>query len=150
MRQTVRPDGILLWIAHGDLAALPQRIRRMRGVTVLPCEDVRSYKKLVFALERHPDAYLVTADDDVYYPPYWLETLVDAVRTGGDRTIVCHRAHRIVRLSDRRLARYAEWQHDVDDDAARQPSTDLLPIGIGGILYPPGTLSTAVTDRASF
>lgn len=151
LRQTVRPDGVLLWIAHGDMARLPPRVKALtaRGLTILPCEDVRSYKKLVFALEAYPTSILVTADDDVGYPPDWLETLVDAVAP-SQPTILCHRAHRIRFTPSGDIAPYSEWEIDVQDEACRRPSTDIVPVGIGGVLYPPGCLSKEATDRNLF
>jgi hypothetical protein len=153
LQQSVRPDGILLWIAREDIGKLPPKVTALerRGVTICPCDDLRSYKKLVFALEAHPDSFLVTADDDVRYPPDWLERLVDALDPGAPGAeILCHRAHRIAFTASGDIAPYRDWAVDVQDDAARQPSTDLVPTGVGGILYPPRSLDREVTNRDLF
>lgn len=147
--QTVRPDRLILWIAHVDLGLLPKRVNRLqaRGLEIRTCDDLLSYKKLIPALEVFPDAFVATADDDTYYPSDWLETLVDGV----DRsTITCHRAHRLVSDGNGKLAPYLDWEFDVQDDQAREPSTDLVPTGVGGILYPPHALDPIVTDRSLF
>ncbi len=151
LQQTVAPDGILLWIAHEDMERLPAKVRNMagRGVTIRACDDVRSYKKLVFALEAFPESIIVTADDDVYYPPDWLETLVREIDP-NQAMVLCHRAHRIAFTASGGIAPYRDWELDVQDAAAREPSTDLVPIGIGGILYPPGCFAAEVTDRRLF
>lgn len=149
LNQTVQADGVILWLAHDDVEALPEEIRELeqRGLSIRGVDDVRSYKKLVFALEAFPDAYIVTADDDVFYKPDWLEALVADSRPG---IITCHRAHRVPPATDGTLPRYKTWERDVQDTAARRPSRDILPTGLGGILYPPGALHPDVTDSAQF
>ena len=147
--QTVRPDRLILWIALDDLRVLPKRVTNLetRGLEIRTCEDLRSYKKLVPVLEAFPEAFIATADDDLYYPPDWLEELV----TGADRsTIVCHRAHRLVRRADGKLAPYLDWEFDVQDQRARESSSDLVPTGVGGVFYPPHSLHPMVANRALF
>jgi hypothetical protein len=133
--QTVKPDRIILWIASADMAGLPEI---PDGVEVRECDDCRSFKKLVPALEAFPDAFMVTADDDVCYPPNWLETLLAA---NDGSSIVCNHARRV---SGRP---YHEWPSRV---VAPAPSSDLMPTGIGGVLYPPRSLHSMVTDRSAF
>ena len=151
IEQSVRPDRIALWIAEDDADKLPSDVTELigRGVEVHLCPDVRSYKKLVFAVERWPDAFLVTTDDDVFYPPDWLATMVDAVNPEAP-TIVCHRAHRIPPFHDAEPPKYVDWDWDVQDERARTPSTDLMAVGVGGVLYPPHSLHADVTDRDRF
>lgn len=151
LRQSVRPDGILLWIARQDLRKLPRKVKALarRGIDIRACDDLRSYKKLVFALGAYPDSILVTADDDVSYPIDWLETLVAGI-VSEEPVVVCHRAHRLIVNGNGDIAPYADWQFDVQDEAARRPSSDLVPVGVGGILYPPGCLSDEATQRATF
>jgi len=118
-----------------------------RGLEIRACADLRSFKKLIPALEAFPNAYIATADDDVYYRPDWLETLV---RGSEEGVVICHRAHRIRRLADGRIAPYHDWQFDIQDAAARKPSTNIVPTGVGGVLYPPQSLHPKVMDRNFF
>jgi hypothetical protein len=147
--QTVKPDRLVLWIASSDIGALPERVRRLRdsGVDIRTCDDLRSFKKLVPALEAYPNAFIATADDDIYYSVNWLKDLVDGTERG---VIVCHRAHRLKRLSSNRIAPYLQWAFDAEGTEARQSSPDLVPIGVGGVLYPPLSLDPRVTDRRLF
>lgn len=151
LRQNIPADRILLWIAHADRELLPAVVRRLngKGVEICVCADTRQYKKLVPALAAFPDAVIVTADDDVFYPPEWLAELVRAYQP-AQPTIVCHRAHRLSFESDGSIAPYRSWTWDVQDEAARRPSTDLLPTGVAGVLYPPASLSPDVLDVAAF
>jgi hypothetical protein len=149
--QTVRPDRIILWVAHGDAAKLPSAVTRLvgKGLEIRLVDDVRSYKKLVFALAEFPESFHVTADDDNYYPRGWLKELVDAVEP-GEKVLPCHRAHRVPTVAGTELPPYMSWEWDVQDEAARRPSPDLMPTGLGGILYPPHALHSDVTDSALF
>jgi len=150
LAQSVQPDRLILWIAHGDMPRLPHRVLALQdeGVSIRSCDDLRSYKKLIPALEAFPDAFVVTADDDVHYAADWLATLVGGV-VAGEPVVVARRTHRLKRRENGRIAPYAEWAWDVRDQAARRPSTDLVPTGAGGILYPPGAFGRAVLDCAA-
>jgi hypothetical protein len=147
--QTVRPDRIVLWIAHSDVATLPGRVLALDGLgfEIRTCDDLRSYKKLVPALEAFPDAFIVTADDDNQYPADGLERLL---RGAEPDVISCIRAHRMTQSADGTLGPWASWELNVADEQAQQPSIDIMPIGIGGVLYPPRSLDPRVTDRAAF
>jgi hypothetical protein len=149
MRQTIAADRIVLWIAETDRDRLPRAILADPRLTVEFVPDIRSYKKLIFALDAFPQAYIATADDDVFYPPDWLEALVSG-QSDERAVITYHRGHRMVREPDGRLAPYLRWEWDVQDARARRPSRDILPTGVGGILYPPGVLHPDVTDQAIF
>ena len=54
----------------------------MRGLEIRECDNLRSFKKLVPALQTFPNAFIVTADDDLYFAPNWLETLATAAEAG--------------------------------------------------------------------
>lgn len=147
--QSVRPDRVLLWIAREDVDRLPESVTSLkdRGLQIAICDEMGPFKKLVPALEQYPEAYVVTADDDLYYPRRWLETLTEA---SDGCTIVCHIAHRPRLDRDGRFAPYAEWRKNVQDQAARRPSPDIMPTSGSGVLFPPGSLDPIVTERSRF
>lgn len=154
LRQDTAPDRIVLWIAQADVAALPKKTREIldSGVELRIVEDARSYKKLIFAIPAFPEAYVATADDDVFYPPDWLTDLVAGQLEAASETpvITCHRAHRLGEQGPQNLIPYHDWEWDVQDPAARRPSVDLMPTGIGGILYPPRALHPDAIRRDLF
>lgn len=132
LNQTMRPDLVVLWISREAFTDLPQDVQDLRqlGLSIEPVEDIRSFKKLIPALQNFPGSIIVTADDDVYYWSTWLEELVDAhLETGNP--VVCHRAHRIT-LKGGQIASYREWDHLVD---RREASDRIFPTGVHGILY---------------
>lgn len=149
--QTVRADRTILWLAEGDLPRLPAEVAALTdfGLEIRTCADLRSYKKLIPALRAFPGAWFATADDDVYYPPDWLEGLVRQAR-GGGRTVIAARAH-LARLDPSgRLAPYLDWEMDTRHQRAPSADTRIFPTGVGGVLYPPDAFADAVTDETAF
>ena len=147
--QSIQADRTILWIALDDLDRLPASVRKLEGngLEIRPCEDLGSFKKLIPALEAFPDAFIATADDDLQYPRNWLEALMSGSEEG---VISCQRAHRMKWSPDGELLPYLKWDFAVQDDEARKPSIDILPTGVGGILYRPHCLDPRVTNRKLF
>lgn len=145
--QRVRPDRIILWIAHEHMDGLPESVTSLQNALfeIRPWEDIRNFKKIVPALTSFPEAFILIADDDTYYPDDWLEQLVEAYDP-AQPTIVCHRAHRPTYTADGSLAPYRDWRRAVANRATYRPQTGLLPTGNGGVLYPPGSLPPQTTD----
>jgi hypothetical protein len=149
--QTVKPDCIVLWVDHGAMASLPQSITELEGpdFSVRPTDDLRSFTKIIPALIAFPESFIVVADDDNYYPENWLRELVDAYDPALP-AIVYQRGHRLAYLPNGRLAPYRSWQREVRDSPSLLPSIDVMPTGVGGVLYPPGSLPARTVDVALF
>jgi hypothetical protein len=148
LMQTFRPEAVLLWIAEQDIAKLPAEVFRLRdyGLQIHRCPDLRSYKKIIPGLRLLPDAFLVTADDDCYYSPTWLAEMVDAW-TPYSREVICHRAHRM-RLDEKgEPLPYMSWDLELRSESAHPLN---FMTGVGGVLYPPGSLPAEVLDEALF
>jgi hypothetical protein len=142
---------VVLWLAHDDLAAVPETVSDLQqfGLEIRQCDELRSFKKLIPSIKVFPDAYIVTADDDLYYPPDWLEILVSGV-DGSSKAIVCRRAVRPLLTDDGSLAPYNDWEWDVGDERAREPCTDLVVESGAGALFPPHSLHPMITDKSLF
>lgn len=149
--QTVRADRTVLWIAEQDLAALPLAVRAMEahGLEIRACRDLRSFKKLVPALQQWPGSYFVTADDDVYYPPHWLESLV-VESQANPGCVVAGRVHLARTSTDGLLEPYGQWELATSHRSAIDATTRLFPTGVGGVLYPPGAFVDEVLDDRLF
>ena len=132
---------VILYIQGDDLTCLPNKVLSLQasGLEIRSAPVWRSFTKLVPALSEFPEKYIITADDDVIYAADFVETLLIGVLPDED-LIICTRAHRIFRHSSGEVAPYSTWPHDVQDNAARRPSVDLVATGVGGVLYPPGSL----------
>jgi hypothetical protein len=145
LAQDMRPDAVVLWLAKGDAARLPANVRALQehGLTIRECDDVKSYNKLVPALAAYPDAFIVTADDDILYPRGWLRRFVEEHRQGNE--ILCQTARRIAYSGDR-IRPFRDWQ--LIRGSATGP--DVFPQGIGGVMYPPGALRPEACDSEAF
>lgn len=138
LTQSVRPDLVVLWVAHQDAASLPSDVLALRraGLRIERCAELGPHKKLVPARTLWPHAFIATADDDVYYARDWLAELI-AAWVPGRREIPCHRAHRVKLTSAGLPASYAHWRFEAPPGPA-SPLT--FPTGVGGVLYPPKSL----------
>ncbi|WP_322354172.1 hypothetical protein [Paratractidigestivibacter sp.] len=137
MRQSVRPDRIVLWLdVEEGSGAVPGSLRKLEGYGLdirYGCEDLKGHKKYFWALREFADSCVITIDDDVMYPADTVESLVAAHKHFPD-AVVARRVNRMV-SADGELVPYAEWEfewHECD-----VPRDDLLATGVGGVLYPP-------------
>lgn len=137
LAQTAAADATILWIAHEDMGKLPANVRALEkhGLTIRATEDLRSYKKIIPALAEYADAFIVTADDDVYYPAGWLETFCEAY-VPGEKAALSYRAHRMA-FDGAALAPYDSWSFEITDP---KPGADIFFTGVGGVFYPPDIL----------
>ena len=148
LTQTVQPDRVVLWVAHQDYPLLPPSILALQddGLEIRETKDYKAYKKIIPSLEAFPNAYVCTADDDLYYEARWLEKLTEEAAHAPD-LITCFRAHEIAADNQGAFLPYDDWHLDT---AFRGISPALFPTGCGGILYPPGALAPEVCDAGLF
>ncbi|MBQ2811465.1 MAG: hypothetical protein IJF12_04775, partial [Alphaproteobacteria bacterium] len=137
--QTFKADKVVLWLAPEQFpnreADLPQQLLDLtdKGLTIDWYHDIKSYKKLIPALKKYPDALIVTADDDIIYPSSWLLKLHRSYMQEKD-IIWAHRAHRITYENTTQLKPYKEWNFNVYDTLPEY--RNFCTTG-GGVLYPP-------------
>lgn len=148
LSQRVCADQVVLWVSYDDFPLLPEKVLELKayGLQINQCSDIRSYKKIIPALDRYKDCFIAIADDDAYYPPGWLEQITNAWQSRSNE-IVCHRAHKIRLNSDGLPLPYSCWDWVTK---TKYRSTLLFPTGVGGVLYPPGALDPRVVDEALF
>lgn len=138
--QTLKPKRIILWLDENEysLDSLPLSILRQidRGLEVKFCKNFRSYKKLIPTLQICPKDKIVTIDDDVIYPHYFIEYLVYESLRNPD-VVCCYRAHRVTMKPTMKVDKYINWEQCTHTKTA---GLDIFPTGIGGVLYPPNSL----------
>jgi hypothetical protein len=152
LNQRMNYDRLLLWIALEDMKSLPKSVLQLQdyGLTIIPTDDMRSYKKIIPTLEQFPNEFIVTADDDSYYHPKWLSELVAQYNVSRS-TSICHRARMITLNSKMEMEPYYNWPLIKNSEISDKFNRNfILPTGIGGILYPPGVFSDLVTNRDLF
>jgi len=150
LRQSCKPDKIILWLAEEQFPdkKLPESLTIMesRGLSIEFCEDLRSHKKYFFCMQRFPKANVITVDDDVYYPKHFLKHLVN-LHKKFPKAICANRAHKIV-FDNQQIKAYRKWKHNHKKIAI--PSPFLVQVGVGGVLYPPGSLAREVFSKEVF
>lgn len=135
-RGSLLPSRIILWVDEESVVRHPPAsLRRLmrRGLEILPCEDYGPHKKY-FPYVASQDCFqlpLVTADDDVLYPKFWLSELVDA-HLRNPQSISCFRARVVALRGESQLAGYGSWKLC----RSTVPKFEHVAIGTSGILYP--------------
>lgn len=151
LSQTKKPEQVILWLGEDRFpegeASVPAPVLALkkRGLTIRFCKDLRAFTKLIPSLAAFPGKSIVTADDDIYYPPDWLEKLSLAHRSNPE-LIWGNRLRAIAGLPDGTLAPYRKWKAATAEMA---PSYANFITGVGGVLYPPGCLHPDVFDEAA-
>lgn len=141
LTQTVKPSKVILWLGKEQFPNLekdiPDKVLKLKnnGLSIEWTDNLYSYTKLVPAVKKYQDSIIVTADDDIFYEKDWLEKLLKGYEQNKD-CIVCHRAHRIRLLKDG-LGPYKKWPKKIKGG---KPSYLNFLTGVGGVLYPPGSL----------
>jgi len=147
LMQTVTPDRLILWLTESDMKALPDEILQLkgRGLSIEVAPEIGSYKKIIPAVIKYPDAYVITVDDDGIYPLNLVEMLVGSYRS--DTEILCCRAH-CIQFSETGLPLpYHDWKQRITYEHS---GTELFPTTGGGVLYPPHSLAPQAIDQKLF
>lgn len=146
LNQKLKPNRVILWLAAeqfpGGEGSLPRSLRRLipYGLEIGWTEDMRAYKKLIPALRQYPDAVIITADDDLYYPEDWTEKLVQSYRKQPN-AVHCHLITKTECTEEG--IRFRNIYGQTGDGSA---SYRYKILGGSGTLYPPGALHPDVTD----
>jgi len=147
LKQTKKADAVILWLAKEEfpngLSDLPKGLVNLQriGLTILFCEQMKSYKKLLPTLRSWPNSTVITADDDVYYPKHWLAGLLEKHRQSPN-DIVAYCGRRVLLSDENGFAAYSAWT----TQGFRGTSFLNLPTGVGGVLYPPHAWSRMILD----
>lgn len=152
LTQSFKPDEVVLWLSVDEFPNkekdIPNNVLNFKnnGLTIKWCDDIKSYKKLIPALNECPNDILVTADDDIFYPTDWLKNLYED-HLDYPNEIICCRCHKVVLNSDNTFAPFNEWDHIYE---AWDPSYLVFSTSGAGALYPPNSLFCDVTNVELF
>jgi hypothetical protein len=147
--QSLQPDAILLHVSEepylADPGVSPQILRQNVPalsefddlIQVQFVANTGSYRKIIPALQsvQSPDSVIVTADDDILYPPFWLERLVENLDEAN--TVTAYRCRKFSWLG-KHLLPYENWlflHSPADNLFASIASHMVLPTSGGGIAY---------------
>lgn len=148
--QTCRPDRLVLYLSEEECSnvPIPAALQKLvpHGLEIrYTSGNFRSLNKFIHALSDFPDHVIVTCDDDKLYPPDWLMGLVDGHEAHPGK-IICWRSRQISLTDDDQLKPYREWPLT----SHNTPSSGILPLGVGGVLYPRDCFTREVRDISLF
>lgn len=149
MQQTKKANRIILWLDPSCFARpLPGTLLRQqaRGLEIKETEDIRSYKKLIPALQTDSNAAIITVDDDVLYDFDMIERLINAYLTHPQSIHAC-RIHTMLPDGKGKLKSYNDWKWNFSDPET--PERNFF-TGVGGVLYPPHSLDAEVLNQPVF
>lgn len=149
IQQSCPADIILLWIAYEDKTQLPKNVLKLAYsglVDIRFTKDTRSYKKIMPSIAQFPDATIITFDDDVFYPADALCKLLE-LHKKFPQNVIANRTHCIAQSEAGDIKPYRQWTKNCSN--LQHPETNFQ-TGVGGVLYPPGSLSNQVMKQELF
>ena len=152
LTQTIKPDKLILWLNEKEFPNkekdLPESLLRLKnfGLSIEWCEYMRSYQKLVPAMQKYPDDIIITFDDDFYYTDDMIEDLLVSYLKAPEY-IHANRTWRGEFKSNRFVL---SSTNKMFENTYSEPSFKNLLMGYGAVLYPPNSLSPIFKDKEIF
>lgn len=148
--QTVKADSVTLYLSKDEFKdkTLPKSLlsQQKRGLSINFVDDtLRSHTKYYYAFLNQKNHLIITFDDDSFYPDYSIEKLINA-HFKNPTSIICNRGHKI-NVKNEKFQSYAKWSHNYKFIT---PCFDIMPTGVGGVLYPPGSVHSDIFDSDLF
>jgi len=147
INQTSIPQKILLWLSKDQFPQLeknlPEELIKLEKEHFIfeirwVDNDIAPHKKYFYTMKEYPDIPVIIVDDDAFYDSNLIEKLMKSYRAFPD-CISAMRAN-LMTFEDRQKYRaYSGWimEYKMLLDT---PSYQLVPTGVGGVLYPPKAL----------
>ena len=145
-RQKKQPHRIILWLDESWIKkTIPSKITRLTlyGLEIRFFKDIKSYKKLIPTLIENPDSIIITVDDDMIYHKNLIKSLVNGYKKDGNiqcTVASCPLDH------NKKLLPYNSWRSIYFE----RENDYIVPIGVGGVLYPPNSLSIEALNEKAF
>ncbi len=149
-RQTCKPNKIILWLSREQFPtedSIPKMLLNQRERRLEIClvdRDMRSHNKYYYAMQKHPDDIIITIDDDIFYSPLLIESLLISYNEFPNNSLatMCKR----IQEKDGIISKYRDWE------VVHMPCAHKLNLGlgVGGILYPPNILCKEFMNQSVF
>ena len=149
--QSMLPEKIILWLSKEQFPSrnsIPQSLLSQEDnlFTIRMVDgDLRSHKKYYYMLREFPKKSFITCDDDVIYDSDMIKRLVDC-EAKYPGCIAANQTWKIRFEDDGNVKTYIDW------GPVGKPfdNTDLMQVGIGGVLYPRNSLYKNVVNKDVF
>lgn len=147
LRQTVKPDKIILWLADTQFSgmdSLPAELFGLqeRGLTIRFCSDLKSHKKYFYVMQEYPKDIIILVDDDMFYPYDTIKQLMRMHKRYPND--ICTMTAQVMRPAFRSMP--SEWRNPRCKE--KFVHSDQIQIFTGsGSLYPPHCLSNEAFDK---
>lgn len=154
LRGSLLPDKIILYLDTQDFpnGVIPVELKTLiseSGILEVRFDprEIRSYKKLIPALEDFPNDIIVTIDDDIDYHKNMLRDLIMVHKQLPD-SIIANRVRKIKIDKPYSYWRKYKWY---DFILKKYHFSHLaLQTGVGGVLYPPNSLDKDMLNPEIF
>ena len=146
MKQSLRCR-IILWVSGDERHdRMLKRILKIQDdcFSVRFCEDLKSYKKFFFTGSEMREKTIITVDDDVIYSRDFVERL-SATHALFPDNVICYRGKRMS-FTGGIPCNYNSWKVVYPEKEA-VTSKRIMPIGMGGVLYPPFFFDDSVLSK---
>lgn len=144
--QTVKPNRVILWLDENEynLKTIPILLKKQveRGLEIKFCKDYKSYKKLLPSLSMHNEYNIITIDDDIIYPIFFIERFL-LESNSFPNVVLCYRAHKLTYNKQGELNKYVNWDYETKDYSVNSLT---FPTGVFGVYYPINSLSDFCSD----
>ena len=154
LKGSVLPDKVVLYLTFSQFgeSGIPQELQQLAADNPTfeirdYSRDIRSYRKLIPALQDFPEAIIVTVDDDVAYHKHMLRDLL-RLHAQVPAAILAHRAKRMKPGKPYRKWSKYRWYHFLGKRI--HSGFTNIQTGVGGVLYPPHALKPEMLDVELF
>ena len=137
VNQSIHAEKIIVNLTEKDFDLLSPELLAFQNFNVefLKTEDYKSYKKLIPTLINYPNKFIVTADDDLYYPKNWLKDIWNE-HVAHPNCIIC-KLTKTIKFNNNKLCSYNEMTYN---KSAKNASFKNFILSGGGTLFPPNSL----------
>lgn len=142
MRQTLKPDKIVLYLAtedfpNGNLPNIYKKIVKS-GVEIRFREDLKVHMKYYYAFKEFPDDLVITVDDDILYDDNLIEGLYNSYLEEPNEIHAAY-VDQLTFDEGAHLLEYGCWNSQFVNREKRS-SHQFMALGVGGVLYSPSKI----------
>lgn len=144
--QTQKANRVLLFVddfENNDAMNVLDDLKEYGVEIVRVPYDLKPHKKYFFAMTQNPDTIVITIDDDCVYWPWTISSLMNTHRR-YPKAVCARRVSKITYDQAGNIEPYNEWKQSYTKEL--KPSSQLFATGVGGVLYPPYSLSNMAFD----